>query len=1648
MHKSVKWIRNIIIVIFLLVILFIIILQTPFAKNLVRGKLEAYLTTKTGGQFHIASIDYRLPNWIQMGGVTVQNKAGDTILSGEKIRVDMNLFKLMRGKYEINKITLERVYVDAVKKSGDSTFNYQFLIDAFSTKPSGVQKDTTPLVLSLQEIHILQSGLKWVDPAGGTALHTTIGKMDLLIDSLDLYKSRYHIREAAMSDFMFNMHITPNTITDTNSIKTTLPYVKLGVTRISKSHLIYKDDIGGIYTDDILTDLQFTSLNLQPWGSILMDRVLLSNSDINVNRPPFNNVKVRLDTISGKLVYDSLGVFHIREAILVNDNFVYNDVSKPETKKAFDVFHIDLKNVMANAHDIDYTGKIKNASVAFASAIDKSGFVLDSLYGNFAISDSVINVNNFLVRTPRSVIKGSAYLYPKSFVKNGRNDFNNTIRFTNNIISRKDLELLAPGLVRGYSKQLQGITTLYVTAEADGNARKMVIHHLTAHSDRNDISIDASGIVTDALSANSMRFDARIYQLNLTRNVVEGFMDPKTRQQVQLPSSFQIKGAVRGGMTELDNDLSVNSGYGLAMIKGKLRNYMAPQKMGYNLRIIAKNLETGKWVKQGSLFGKANGTVSLKGSGMDYKTAAFQSGIDLASFRIKQHVYTGIHVDLAGRSGTYDFKGNTKDPLLVTNFNGTASMGNKYPSIKSFINVQNANPFALGLYADSLSFKTKANIDLKDIDPSSLNAFVRLDSTVVFKNNAAYRMDSLLAKGYVDSGKTFITLNSSAMDAVVKGVYQYTELGVIFQQTFNRYTHSTATAAPVSNYSIDMAANIKPDPLYAVLIPGLFFDKNMSLRGRLGDSKSDSSRYLDLSVPALTYIGNAVTALKAHAIDIGDSLKFTAVADTVKVNALQLYTTSVEGGLYNNKLSANFSTNDQDGKERYAFAITGDQANSLYQVQLRDKLTLNYDNWLVNGNNTILFGKAGFNVNQLVISKGVEQIAVNSVGRDLNAPIDVKVDQFSLGNIRSLYNGGSLPLDGRLNAIVRVTNIDKNVPTFDGTLSIDSLQYQNVAMGKLAVKATATGAEAVTLVGSLSGNGNNIDVSGTYNQETINAQLNLNPIQLKSLDPFLQTYLAHSSGTLKGPITITGNVKSPEWNGTLRFDSVKTYLAQYGTLLRIDGQTIDPKYPVITLTHFTVKDSTGHEMLIDGTITQNKKQVPEANLTLKATDFIALSNTPVMNSQLYGIAVVDVDAKIKGAVTSPDISGNVALKDQSNITFVREPIIASTKEREAIMQFVDMDTVKNELIIPPAQIPRTEVDYGLINYNLNIDISKEAQFNVIVDPLTRDELQVKGAGQLNAGVSPNGDLSVTGAYNLTKGSYQMNYHFLKRKFELQEGSTLVFTGDPQNADADITAIYDINASPYDLIGNEVSNINTIDSKLYSQKIPFQVILKIKGSILTPQLQFDLKMKENVAGINYNFSTTVDNKLAQLRGDPSSMNKQVFGLLVLGRFIGEQSSDFFGTIGGFNGIKPDEIVKESVSRFLSDAVSRLASDIIKGVDINVNLRSAQDYSNASQRTDLNLALTKRFLDDRLSVTVGKSFTVQGEDPLSRGQQGAGGQPDITTSYKLSKDGRYMLKVYQRNQYEAILDGYFVETGIAFSLSMDYNKFNEILHKNRK
>ncbi|WP_293309646.1 hypothetical protein, partial [Pedobacter sp. UBA5917] len=56
-------------------------------------------------------------------------------------------------------------------------------------------------------------------------------------------------------------------------------------------------------------------------------------------------------------------------------------------------------------------------------------------------------------------------------------------------------------------------------------------------------------------------------------------------------------------------------------------------------------------------------------------------------------------------------------------------------------------------------------------------------------------------------------------------------------------------------------------------------------------------------------------------------------------------------------------------------------------------------------------------------------------------------------------------------------------------------------------------------------------------------------------------------------------------------------------------------------------------------------------------------------------------------------------------------------------------------------------------------------------------------------------------------------------------------------------------------------------------------------------------------------------------------------------------------------------------------------------------------------------------------------------------------NVNVEYALSADGRYRLRAYRRNQNDVIVQGQIIETGLGFTLVVDYNKFREIFQKKR-
>ncbi len=472
--------------------------------------------------------------------------------------------------------------------------------------------------------------------------------------------------------------------------------------------------------------------------------------------------------------------------------------------------------------------------------------------------------------------------------------------------------------------------------------------------------------------------------------------------------------------------------------------------------------------------------------------------------------------------------------------------------------------------------------------------------------------------------------------------------------------------------------------------------------------------------------------------------------------------------------------------------------------------------------------------------------------------------------------------------------------------------------------------------------------------------------------------------------------------------------------------------------NFEIRDSASNTLNLNGNVTTSNFINYGFNLDVDAKNFRALNTTKKDNKIYYGQLYLTTNLHVGGTETKPIVDGSIAVNQGTNFNIVVPQQEPGVVEREGVVVFTDFDVPENDSLFLAYDSLNTASIFGF-DITTNIEIQKEAVFNIIVDVANGDFLNVQGTGQLSAGIDPSGKTTLTGTYEIEQGGYQFSYNFIKRKFDIEKGSKIVWLGEPTNAQVDVKAIYTTNAAPLDLLEQELGVETAVSERnKYLQKLPFQIHLNLSGKLMKPIIAFDIILPPGNYSIGTDVTTRVSSKLAQLRQEPSELNKQVFAVLLLNRFVGENPFQSSGE--GFNA---GSFAKQSVSRLMTEQLNQLAGGLIEGVDLNFDVASSDDYSTGERRsrTDLNVGLSKRLLNDRLTVTVGSNFELEG--PQQSNQRGNNIAGNVAVNYQLSKSGRYMLRFYRKNDYQGVVDGYIIETGLGFIMTVDYNRIREIL-----
>jgi hypothetical protein len=543
---------------------------------------------------------------------------------------------------------------------------------------------------------------------------------------------------------------------------------------------------------------------------------------------------------------------------------------------------------------------------------------------------------------------------------------------------------------------------------------------------------------------------------------------------------------------------------------------------------------------------------------------------------------------------------------------------------------------------------------------------------------------------------------------------------------------------------------------------------------------------------------------------------------------------------------------------------------------------------------------------------------------------------------------------------------------------------------------------------------------------------------MKSIEGFSFGYLRNASGNIGGQLKITGTTSEPVVRGNINLNKVGFNVAMLNSYFTMPNESITFNNDGILFNDFTMVDSLGNKAIVTGTLYTKTFTDFKFAIDINADNFRVINSTQADNKLYYGKLYLDSRIKIRGDMAKPVVDAVLTVNDKTDLTIVLPENDPGMEDRKGVVEVINPSAPKLDSIFLAKQLDslRKSNVTGL-DVSATIRINKAANFTIVVDERNGDVVQIKGDAQLNGGIDPSGKINLTGTYTIDQGSYNLSYATVKRKFIFKKGSTITWTGDPTSANVNITAIYVANVPPIDLVSDQLGG--TQNATMYKQKLPFNVDLNLKDELLKPNISFDIVLPDSNYTVSPDVISTVNTRLSQVRQDPNEMNKQVLGVLVLGHFIGDNPLQSQGGNAGIEGM-----VRSSVSSLLSDQLNKLAGDLIGGVQLSFGLTSGADYSSGVEqnRTDLNVGLSKKFLNDRITVTVGNNFNLEGQN--QPGQKATTIAGDVSVNYQLSKDGRYVVRAYRKDEY-IVVEGQVVETGVGFTLTYDYNRFKELFAK---
>jgi hypothetical protein len=1403
--------------------------------------------------------------------------------------------------------------------------------------------------------------------------------------------------------------------------------INLNIERVDFSFL-GSVQLKGVQIRDHYKDTLIFAKNVST--SILNAKRFLDN-EVNLKSISLDGVNFKMKTYKGE-EDDNMSIFiasfdtekpndSLNPFILRTSNLYLNDLNfKLINANRIDSILYAVKNAGGNLQKLAIVGPNFSSNIRGLYFVDKYGLEVTNLTTNFGYSKTAMHFKETTLQTKNTDIKGDIdFNYKRKDLAN----FNDKVK----IKAKFNASKIAVQDVKKFYNELSGNDILDFNGNLEGTINSFDLNKLKLYS-KKGIKIEGDLSFVNAVSQErGFVFEGNLKTLSATyqnlKNILPNVLGNNLPSEFNKLGVFDLKGYIRVTPDQIQAEIEIKSQIGSAISDLQITNIDNIDYAVYDGVIQLTDFNIGTFFNN-PLFGTISLKGKVKGSGfkLDNINTAFNGKISKIKF--KGYPYKNIVANGQYQNNKFDGDITIDDENFKMNFNGLADLSSEVRKFDFKTNISYLNLKKTNLFVRDSIAELKGIVEL-DIEG---NTFDDIVGQAIFKNVfytnqiKEYRFEEFkVLSSLKDSIKRIDLESKDIANGYLTGKFIFSEVSMVAQNALGSIYTNYKPYKVAPNQFLDFNFTIY-NQIVNVFFPEIFIDDNTKIKGKIESDKNLLK--LTLSSLRIDAYGNELKDILLRTDNQNPLYNSHITASEVntkyynisKLNLLNLtqndtlfFKSEFNGGINKNEnfnldfyYTINKETKSVIGFEKSTFVFKDTAWDINPNEKNTDKITFDLKN-------------EEFNFSQFEFVSGSQKIEfTGNLKGDSEKTLladftNVKLQSF-------LPEIDSLSLRGRVSG-----NLDflqkGNVYSPEAVLVIKDFQVNKFKQGDLAINIKGDNSyEKYTVDLSIDNeNVKSIAAIGSVDfsnlRPIIDLEVFLEDYDLEAFSPLGQDVISSLRGSVSGKFNLSGFLGNPDMDGTLYLKNAGLKFPYLNVDYDFEGEsTISLFQQSFNLDDIKLLDTrykTRGKLL--GEISHQNFDQWVLELEIDTNNLLVLDTKNTEEAVYYGTAFMDGNAKITGLTDQLTIDVNAKTK-------IGTKFVVPLKDIETVDNFKLIHFKSDEIKVEDRQRKLAQEAVKGLSLNIDIEVTKDAEAQVVIDEINGSQLTGRGQGNLQIRIDTRGKFNMFGDYTIDSGVYDFKYGgFISKPFLIQKGGTVSWSGNPYEANLDVTAIYKAKANPAVLLDNFKSN----------RKEQIDLVTRISGGLFSSKQELDIQLT--------NVDPTIASELEFILNDNDINEKttQFISLLAFGTFR-----------------NPDKInfdVNNTLTNTASSAISSAFSSLLNSPESKFQL--GFDYQQGERGNDIDRLNIDNQVDLSVSTQVSDRIIINGKVGVPVGAQTQSSViGEVKVEVLLNKQGNFRGTIFNRQneiQYSTEEEGY--TQGVGLSYQVNFNKLADLFMK---